>query len=182
MTNTNENEHTISLKYVDTKEQLADIFTKQLPTPQFTALRGERSVTDEEKMLRILSIPGIFRRIDELWFDDLTSADHGPDKQEDVPWLWYRLDTMLFRDTWDDMTGSRDYIPSQAEIDGEYTGIPPYEGTGNPLLYKSASGNYSDPYRERIHRIMRHVKAHNYTHPFAWQQEGDDSFFYYNFN
>ena len=30
----------INLKYVDTKKQLADIITtKQLPTPQFTALR-----------------------------------------------------------------------------------------------------------------------------------------------
>ena len=29
----------INLKYVDTKNQLADIFTKQLPQPQFMALR-----------------------------------------------------------------------------------------------------------------------------------------------
>ena len=29
----------INLKYVDTKKQLADIFTKQLPEPQFVKLR-----------------------------------------------------------------------------------------------------------------------------------------------
>ena len=31
----------INLKYVDTKEQLADIFTKMLPFPQFRKLRTE---------------------------------------------------------------------------------------------------------------------------------------------
>jgi hypothetical protein len=86
---------------------------------------------------------------------------------EDVPWLWHRLDTMLFRDTWDDMTEERDYVSSQAEMDGEYTGIPPYEGTGNPLLYEIASGNYTEQYGEMIHRIMHHVEDHNYTHPFT---------------
>ena len=30
----------INLKYVDTKKQLADIFTKQLPEPQFVKLRA----------------------------------------------------------------------------------------------------------------------------------------------
>jgi hypothetical protein len=51
-------------------------------------------------MLRALSIPGIFRRIDELWFDGFTSADHGPNNQENLSWLWYRLDSVLFRNTW----------------------------------------------------------------------------------
>jgi hypothetical protein len=31
----------INLKYVDTKDQLADIFTKMLPFPQFRKLRTE---------------------------------------------------------------------------------------------------------------------------------------------
>ena len=133
-------------------------------------------------MERILNVPGMFQRIDEVWFGDYESADHGPDKMDDVPWLYHRLDTMLFRQTWHEMTDDRDYIPSQAEIDREYTGIPPYEGIGNPALYESASGGYTEQYWKRISRIRRHVDNYNYTYPFSWQQEGDDSFFYCNYN
>jgi len=52
--------------------------------------RGESPETDEERMERILNIPGIFQRIDEVWFGDYEGADHGPDKMDDVPWLYHR--------------------------------------------------------------------------------------------
>ena len=74
--------------------------------------RGERPEPDGERMLRILDSPGIFRRMDELMFNDFTNTDPGPSNQENVSWLWDRLDSELFRDTWDGMNGGRDYIPS----------------------------------------------------------------------
>jgi hypothetical protein len=78
------------------------------------------------------------------------------------------------------MTDERDYIPLQTGIEGEYTGVHPYEGTGDHALYESASGDYTERYWERISRIRRHVEDYNYTQPFTWQQEGDGSFFYCN--
>ena len=53
----------INLKYVDTKNQLADIFTKQLPEPQFVNLRtaiGRRGTTglNDLEWVRSLEAPG----------------------------------------------------------------------------------------------------------------------------
>jgi hypothetical protein len=68
------------------------------------------------------------------------------------------------------MTDERDWIPPQAGIEGDLT------------LYESASGDYTERYWDRISRIRRHTEDHNYTQSFTWQREGDDSFFYCNYD
>jgi hypothetical protein len=118
-------------------------------------------------MKRVLNTPGIFRRIDEMWFGDEV-ADDESGEVGDVSWVYHRLDAILFRQTWHDMTDERDYIPPQAGIEGDFS------------FYESASGDYTEQNWERISRIRRHVEGHNYTQPFTWQQKGGGSFFYCN--
>jgi hypothetical protein len=56
------------------------------------------SETDENRLKRILNIPGISRRIDEMWFGD-EEADDESGEMGDVSWVYHQLDTLLFRRT-----------------------------------------------------------------------------------